>query len=212
MFAIPRRTLTAAALALAALPAAAQWYAGAAVGESRASFRDASTADQLIDLGFLDASTGADRSGTMYRLYGGWRFHRYFSMELGYTDLGKYRMRTTVSPPGTLDTSIRTEGADLSLVGMYPVWDRLQVLGRVGAYAARTRASFGGTGSVEVIDGAGSQSRHSTNAVYGAGLVYDFNPRWSVRAEWSRYEKLGTALTGGEFDASVWSAALQWRF
>lgn len=212
MFAIPRRTVLAAALALAALPAAAQWYVGAAIGDSRASFHGPSQADQFIDLGFLDASTSMDRSDTMYRLYGGWRFHRYFAVELGYADLGKYVMRTTVSPPGTLDTSMRTDGADLSLVGIYPVWERLQAFGRIGAYAARTRASYNGTGSVEVIPGAGNQSHRSTHAAYGLGLVYDFNPRWSVRGEWSRYDKLGTALTGGEFDASVWSAGLQWRF
>lgn len=212
MIAIPRQTLLTAALALAALPAAAQWYVGAAAGNSRASFRGPDPASQLIELGFLDASTSVDRSDAMYRLYGGWRFHRYLAVELGYVDLGRYSMRTTASPPGVLDTSIKSEGADLSLVGMYPVWDRLQVFGRIGAFAARTRASYSGSGSVEVIEGAGSQSRHSTHAVYGLGVMYDFNQRLSLRGEWSRYDKLGSALTGGEFDASVWSAGLQWRF
>jgi OmpA-OmpF porin, OOP family len=209
---ITRSILLGAALAWTASPAQAQWYVGASAGESRASFREGSQSDQLLALGFLSASTAIDGKGTMYRLHGGYRLHRHFAVELAYADLGKFMIRSTVEPAGSLETSVRSEGAELSALGLLPVGERLTLFARAGAFAARTKASYSGGGSVRLVDGGQSQTRRSTQAVYGVGATYDFTPSLALRVEWSRYGKLGDEFTGGELDADVLSAGIQWRF
>jgi OOP family OmpA-OmpF porin len=209
---IIRSILLGAALACAAWPSFAQWYVGASAGESRASLRGGLQADQLLELGFLGASTTIDDKDTMYRLHAGYRLHRHFAVELAYADLGKSLIRSTVVPTGSLETSVRSEGAELSAVGMLPVGGRLALFARAGAFAARTKASYSGDGSVRLVDGQQEQTRRSTHAVYGAGATYDFTPNLGLRVEWCRYDKLGDEFTGGEHDARVLSAGIQWRF
>ena len=209
---ITRFRLLGAALVLAAVPAQAQWYVGASAGESRASYRDSSQSDQFLDLGFDDASTSFDDKDTMYRLHVGYRLHRNIAVEAAYVDLGKIAIRSTVVPAGFLDTSVRTRGADLSVLGLLPLGERFVLFGRVGAFAARTKASYSSGGSVQLLDGRNEQSKSSTHLVYGLGGMYDFTPNLGLRAEWSRYDKLGNDLTGGEFNARTISAGAQWRF
>ena len=208
---IIRASLMGAALSCAALSASAQWYVGASAGQSRAS-GSGSQADQLADLGFFDASTRADDKDTMYRLHAGYRVHRNFAVELGFVDLGKYESHSTVSPPGFLDTSVKSHGIDLSAVGLLPLGERFTLFARAGAFASRTRASFSSGGSVRLIDGQQNQTKRSTHLVYGAGGTYDFTPNLGVRVEWARYDKLGDDFTGGEFAARALSAGVQWRF
>lgn len=199
-------------LAGAALPASAQGYIGAAAGQSRASFRGPGTDSQLLDLGFDGAQTSVDRTDTLYRLYAGWRLHRYVSIEAAYVDLGRFRSESAVLPAGTLSARTRTDGAEANVVGWWPVVERLQLMARAGLYAARTRTDYTGTGSVLLVDGASRQSRHSTRPVYGVGLAYAVTQPLALRAEWARYTKLGNDLTGGEFDDRAWTIGVEWRY
>lgn len=212
MFARPIRILAVLTVALASFPSTAQWYLGASAGQSRASFRGGDASEQLLDLGFDAASTSTDRSDVAYRVFGGYRLHRYVAVELAYADLGRFRMRSDVLPAGALNTSIRTDGAEANVVGIWPTWDRLSLMARAGVFNARTRARYDAEGSVLLIDGATRQSHRNTRPVYGVGLLYDISPRLGLRGEWSRYSKLGNDLTGGEFDVRNWLLGVQWRY
>lgn len=200
-------------LSLAAvLPVHAQWYAGASIGQSHASADGLSLSDQLLDLGFDVTSSDNDESDTAYRVFGGWRLNRWAAVELGYADLGKRNVRATVSPAGEFGAGIRTRLGDVSVLGFLPAWNRLALYGRAGAYTSRTRASFSGSGSVMLLDGAGSQSVRRSGGLYGVGATFDITPQWVVRAEWTRYARLGNDITGGRFDADVGSVGLVYRF
>ena len=201
-----------AALFLGALPAHSQWYAGASGGASRASLDRADRSEQLADLGFLNSVTTSDERDTMFRVHGGYRLHRYLAVEVGYTDLGKFRLSSTVLPAGSLETSIRSDGPDISAVGLLPLNEGLQLFARVGGFNARTKASYASGGSVRLIDGGQEQTHRSTKAVYGVGVMYELTRNLGLRAEWTRYGNLGGALTGGEHDADAVSAGVQWRF
>lgn len=205
-------SLLCAASACALGPAHAQWYVGASAGSSRASFDGDSQAEQLLDLGFEDASTSIDRSDTMARVHAGYRFHRNVAVELAYVDLGELRVRSVVLPAGTLDASVESRGADLSVLGLWPIGDRFTVFGRVGAFAARTRATYAATGSVELVDGGARQAHRSTRVLYGLGVMYQVTPRLAVRGDWAHYDKLGSDVTGGRFDIRTLSAGIVWRF
>lgn len=205
-------TLLAVAFAAFSIPSHAQWYAGGTIGQAEGSFGASGQNEQLLDLGFDDSSTSFDDKDTAYRVYGGFRFHRNFAAELAYVDLGRYQLRSTVLPAGTLTNRIRSSGAELSVLGLLPVGERWSLFGRLGVLAARTQASYSGEGSIFVNEGEGEQTKRTSGVVYGIGAMADLTPRFGLRLEWSEYRKLGDNLTGGEFDARVLSAGVQYRF
>lgn len=205
-------TLLALALAAISLPSHAQWYAGGTIGQTKGSLGSGGQNEQLIGLGFDDASTAFDDKDTAYRVYGGYRFHRNFAAEIAYVDLGRFELRSTVVPAGTLTNRIRSSGVDFSVLGLLPVSERWTVFGRLGVLAARAKASYSGDGSVFINDGEGEQSKRTSGIVYGVGAMADLTPRLGVRVEYNEYRKIGDDLTGGEFDARVLSAGVQYRF
>lgn len=201
-------SLVTLALAALALPAHAQWYAGGSVGRSKASLDSGLRDDQLFDLGFNGASTSVDDKGTAFRAFGGYRFHRYFAAELGYVDLGRYELRSTVAR-GSLNSSLRSRGIDLSALGLLPVGESFTLFGRVGVLAARTRSSFSSSGSVALIGG--SESERSSGVLYGLGGMADVAPNLALRVEYTEHRKVGDDLSG-DFKARTITAGVQYRF
>lgn len=197
-----------------ALPAVsqAQWYVGGSVGKSDISFDNAAQSDQFLDLGFTNPMTSSSTRDTGLRLFGGYQLHKYLAVEAAYVDLGKFNFRTDVTPPGALSGAMKVSGFELSALGILPLSDQFAVFARAGALAAETKTAYSGTGSVQVLIGGETQKRNSTQLSYGAGATYAINKKFSLRGEWSRYAKLGNALTGGQTDANLYSIGLVYRF
>lgn len=196
----------------AAAPSYAQWYVGASVGKSDIKFNNAAQSDQFLDLGFTNPSTVSSTKDTGYRAFGGYQLHKYIAIEAAYVDLGRFSFRTDVTPRGSLTGSTRIDGFELSALGTLPLGERFGLFARVGALSAETRTSYTGGGSIETLIGGESQKRRSTELAYGAGAMFNINKNFSVRGEWSRYEKLGNVLTGGRTDANLYSLGLVYRF
>ncbi len=196
----------------AATPSYAQWYVGGSVGKSDIKFDNAAQSDQFLDLGFTNPSTVSNTKDTGYRVFGGYQLHKYIAIEGAYVDLGRFSFRTDVTPKGSLTGSTRIDGFELSALGTLPIGDRFGLFARVGAFAAQTKTSYTGGGSIETLIGGDNQKKRSTELVYGAGAMYNINQNLSVRGEWSRYEKLGNIYTGGRTDANLYSLGLVYRF
>ena len=195
-----------------AAPAYAQWYVGASVGKSDIKFDNAAQSEQFLDLGFTNPSTVSNTKDTGYRAFGGYQLHKYIAIEGAYVDLGRFSFRTVVTPSGSLTGSTRIDGFELSAVGTLPLGERFGLFARVGALSADTRTTYTGGGSIETLIGGDVQKRRSTELAYGAGAMFNINKNLSLRGEWSRYEKLGSVLTGGRTDANLYSLGLVYRF
>ncbi len=209
------RTLVAAMAVVglgAAAPSYAQWYIGASIGKSDIKFNNAAQSDQFLDLGFTNATTVSDTKDTGYRAFGGYQIHPYVAIEAAYVDLGRFGFRTDVSPAGSLSGSTRIDGFDVSALGTVPLGERFGLFGRVGVYAAQTRTSYTGGGSIETLIGGETQKKRGTKLVYGAGATFNINKNLALRGEWSRYEKLGDVFTGGRTDANLYSLGVVYRF
>lgn len=198
-------------LAALALPAEAQLYAGGAFGQSRSKLEAADRTDQLFGLGFDGASTRADDRDTAYRLFMGYRLHRYLASEIGYTDLGRSALVSDVLPGGTLESRTRVRGADLSLLGLLPLGERFAVFARGGLFEGRARTNFLGSGSVRLLDPAESSKRRASG-LFGAGVMAQLSPRWDVRADWTRFRRVGDDGVGGRFDIDAWMVGAAYRF
>jgi OmpA-OmpF porin, OOP family len=205
-------SIAAVAAALIATPVGAQWYAGAGIGSSELKRDDSIQADQFLDLGFESATSTSDKRDVGFRMFGGYQLHRNFAIEAAYVNLGKSTSRSDVMPTGSLSGVTKTNGFEVSAVGMLPISERFGAFARLGAFSNETKTTYSGTDSVEVIVGAESQKKRSTQLSYGAGVTYNFNTRVALRAEWARFTKLGDALTGGQGDANLYLIGIAYRF
>lgn len=153
----------AAALAagtLVALPAMAQsgpglqgrYYVGGSIGKP--DFRTDN----------LGGVTGGDTSGTGFKLYGGYAFTPYVSLELGGAHLGKL---------AGVGGDAKADAYFLDAVGTFPINPQWAVLGRIGVVNTHVSAPIG--------------SDSGTDGKLGVGLQYNMDRNWSVRAEAEHY-------------------------
>src|ERR1700733_14026901 len=130
----------------------AGWYTGFNAGQSRAKIDDARIADGLLNDGFTTTSISNDDRHFGFKAFGGYEFNRYFALESGYFDLGRFGFWADTLPSGSLRGDIKVRGANFDLVGSVPIGDKFSLFARAGLNYADAKDTFAGTGSVTVID------------------------------------------------------------
>ena len=205
-------TLSLVALALIASPyARAQdtgWYLGLNVGQARAKIDDARITSGLLGSG-LGVTTLQDHDKDLgFKVFGGYEFNRWFSLEGGYFNLGKMGYDATTLPAGTLNGQIKVQGVNLDAVLKVPLTEKFSVFGRAGVIYADAKDTFSGTGAVIVVNP--SPSEKATNYKYGGGLQYDFTKSFGMRAEYERYRINDAVSNKGDLDLA--SIGLLFRF
>jgi OOP family OmpA-OmpF porin len=209
-----------AAGGLAGAPAFAQqakdtgFYLGGGLGYSKNKFDGAD-----FTLGIPGVAESADDNDTGYKIFGGYKFHRNFSVEGAYTNLGDFSYNYNAGVAGTASLGYDVDAWSLALVGSLPVWQGLSVLGKIGA--TRTTAELtlnsatGPIGAAVVAAGipvGTSAKKRRTDLLWGVGAQYDFAPRFGVRVEYEDYGKVGDSPNTGRAKASLWSANVLVRF
>ncbi len=195
-----------------AVPAQAQWYAGATAGESHTKINGDSLSAQFLDFGYSDAQTQTDTRGTAFRVFGGYQLNRYIGVEAGYADLGASSIRTDVVPTGMFARRIKTTGFDVSVVGTLPVTSQLSVFARAGAFMSERKTSFATSGDVELLAGVQGNTERQTKATFGVGVTYDFTKNIALRAEVSQTRKYADELLSQNRNIDFYSVGMQYRF
>jgi OOP family OmpA-OmpF porin len=186
----------------------AGWYGGLNVGQSKAEIDDARITSGLLAGGLGTTSISDDDSDVGYKVFGGYKFNRFFAVEGGYFDLGKFGFTANTVPLGTLSGNIRLRGVNLDLLGMLPITTRLSAFGRVGVNYAEARDSFSSTGAVSVLDT--NPKERDTNYKFGGGMQFDFTRSLGMRLEAERY-RVNDAV-GNKGDVDLISLGLVYRF
>jgi OOP family OmpA-OmpF porin len=183
-------------------------YVGFGIGPTKAKIDDPKIASSLLGSGFTTTSINDDASDNGFKLFGGYKFNRYFAVEGGYFDLGKFGFTATTVPAGTLSGNIKVKGVNLDLVGILPLTEKFSAFGRVGMNYAQAKDSFSGTGAVTVSNA--SPSKSEMNYKFGVGLQYDFTQSLGMRLEAERY-RIDDAV-GNKGDIDMVSLGLVYRF
>jgi OmpA-OmpF porin, OOP family len=201
-----------AALLLSMGPSAwaddAGWYTGVNAGQSRAKIDDTRIADGLLNDGFTTTSITNDDRHFAFKAFGGYEFNRYFSLEMGYFNLGKFGFTADTSPAGSLRGDIKLQGANFDALGSVPLGDRFSLFARAGLNYADAKDSFVGTGSVVATDA--SPRKWAANYKFGLGAEYDFTRSFGMRIEAERY-RIDDAV-GNKGDVDLYSAGLIFKF
>lgn len=184
------------------------WYGGANIGQSNATIDEARITSGLLGSGLVAGPFNLDERDGAYKIFGGYQFNPYFSVEAGYFDLGRFGFSTTTTPAGTLSGDIKLQGLNLDVVGTLPMTEKFSAFGRVGVTHARAKDHFAGTGAVNVLNP--NPSSRDTNLKVGLGLQYAFTDALSLRAEIERY-RVDDAI-GNRGDVDMASLGLVYRF
>src|ERR1700728_5317818 len=150
----------------------AGWYLGFNAGQSRAKIDDSRIADDLLIDGLATTSIGDENRHFAFKTFGGYEFNRYFALESGYFNLGKFGFTADTSPAGSLRGDIKLQGANFDAVGSVPIGDKFSLFARAGVNYADAKDSFAGTGLVAVTDS--SPRKWAANYKFGFGAEYDF--------------------------------------
>jgi len=184
------------------------WYAGANVGRSKARIDDAGIKAGLLGQGFDSVTIDNQSRSTGFKLFTGYQFNRYFSLEGGYFNLGHFSYTASTVPAGTLDGDIRVQGLDLDPVFSLPITEKFSAFARAGLTYAQSRDSFSGSRFVQVQDP--NPSKEAFNIKFGAGLQYDFTRSVGMRLEAERY-RIDDAV-GNRGDIDLFSVGVIARF
>lgn len=183
-------------------------YIGASVGRSIANIDRQSIADSLLPAGIATTRIERDERDQGHKLFGGYQLNRNFALEGGYFDLGTFGFTASTLPAGTLRGRIKVQGVNLDLVGFIPFNERFAAFARFGLNYAEAKDSFAGTGSINVLDP--RRSERDTNIKLGAGLQFNINESFALRAEIERY-RINDAV-GHDGDIDLISGGLIYRF
>lgn len=191
----PTRHLAASVLGLALAgpglswaeePRVPGWYLG--LGAGAATMQDEGEA--------LAGSTSFDDEDTGWKLFGGWRFHRYGAVELAYVDFGEF------TGEGPLRNNWEASGINASVLGVWPLPNRFSLFGKIGATYWDVENNFTG----------GSGDDNGTDFSYGVGAQYDFTDRVGARVEWERFQDVGEEGVTGTSDLDLISASVVFHF
>ncbi|WP_306600345.1 OmpA family protein [Geothrix sp. 21YS21S-2] len=174
------------------------WYLGANVGQARSRIDNGQITSSLLGAGFTTTGFREHERDLGYKVFAGYAFNRYFALEGGYFNLGKFDFRADTLPPGTLDGRLKAQGASLDGVVSLPFTDKFSAFGRLGVNYASVKDSFDGTGAVAITRPRLGKDR--ANYTFGGGLQYDFTRSVSLRAELERYRISDPVGTKGDLD------------
>ena len=156
------------------------WYVLASLGVSRIDFSGSDLDQELSSKGYT-TSSDIDQNSFAWKIIGGYKFSKNFSVEGGYVNLGHYdteiletdtNTNSFVSDVGTL-APLAIEGGLFETVGVLPLGKRFALLGKAGGLV------WSGESSLADDNG--------TDFVLGVGTSYKFNQRFAIRVEWERF-------------------------
>ncbi|MFC4933403.1 OmpA family protein [Massilia sp. GCM10023247] len=176
------------------------WYMGAGIVGSRGDIDEQRVVRNLMPAGASLSTFTRDERGLGFKLFAGKQLNRYFAIEGGYFDLGKFEFTANTTDNGVLRGETKYRGANLDLVGQFPLTQRLSLLGRAGVQYAKASSDFGGSRLRGGINASPDDS--ATNAKFGLGVEYKLTEAAALRWEVERYRTDDTAATRRNVDAA----------
>lgn len=193
--------LIAAALSLPAIASAAEqtsqrgWLFGGHLMGVRGSV-DAAQMDARIAREGYETQTrlsGQTRLGGM--AFAGYRWP-HVGLEAAYVDLGEMKTRVTGRNELTDDYLLAVgrshpqsgAGPQLSVLGYWPLGEKLELVGRAGAFYWKSNMDAQGGQRYRDVDD------RAFDATFGVGLSYRLSPRWTASAQVVQYRLAGERI------------------
>ena len=170
--------------------ASAQAYLGFGMGQARVN----------ID---CSGTNTCERTDTVAKLFGGYRFTPNWGLEAAYYDHGKLNQTATDATLGAVNADWKSSGYGLFAVASLPL-DPWSVFARLGVVDSKVRLD-----ATSSAGGSSSASERHTRFAWGAGAEYRFAPNWLGRLD---FEQINLKFQGEKRRADLWTLGLLYRF
>lgn len=161
------------------------WYAGVGVGHTTArpdtgDYADARTGSTTV--------VGTDDS-LAWKVYGGWRFSRYWAVETAYAQLGRYTVNYGFGTGGGNGVN-KLSAWSVALLGIWPMTDTFSLYALAGAAVVHSEYHFSGDGVVYPASASGDNN--TINPTLGMGASYAFTRNFALRFDYQSYGRVGS--------------------
>lgn len=175
-------------------------YQGLAFGRAKA----AQLCDSLKD--FSTVFTTCDTSSNSWKLFGGYRFHKYLGVEASYADFGSFKGDGRVASL-PVNAKVKASGIGLTAVGLLPVNDEISLMVKAGSVRWRARTTLH-------LDHKylGEDSESGYGFATGIGANYFFDNDVGLRFEFETIRNVGKQHTIQGANISIVSLGLVMRF
>lgn len=163
------------------IPYTSYGYVGANIG--RSDFKSDS-----CEFGFK-----CDDSDVGGKIFTGGKFNNFLGAELGYVNLGSFDRN---------GGDKKAQGVDFHLLGNVP-------LGQVANLYVKAGGIYAWTKTTATAPFADTGSEREFNWTYGAGVQFDVNPQWAVRADWDQYR---LKFADGRDNVALYSVGALYKF
>ncbi len=184
------------------------WYGGASLGRTSEAVNMDKAFRATMPAGFALTSYSDGDKDSGAKLFVGYQFNDYMSLEGGYFDLGDFDYQGNTTPAGIRYGNLGIDGWNIDLVGTFPLTQNLSALARFGFNYADTQSSFSGSGAAPLTSF--SIRETNSNYKYGVGLQYALAETFDLRLEAERYRVDEAA--GSKGDVDMLSLGFVWRF
>ncbi|MFA9262638.1 MAG: hypothetical protein ACEQSB_04790 [Undibacterium sp.] len=149
--------------------------------------------DKLLGSRYIDGAYAINSHSQPYQLGGGCNLGRYAAVEADYFQGYHHEVVTTAAlcvnalgervctKPGLLRRTASLEGWELSLLGKYPLTERVSLTGRLGVLSGVARVSVSFPESSEPVSL--SMEERGMLPILGVGLLYQANREFSLSVE-----------------------------
>ena len=90
----------------------AYWYGAFAAGQSRVRIDENRITEDLLAGGLATTQFTRNQTHFAWEVFGGYHFNKYFALESGYFNLGKFSFTSVTAPPGKLSGEIKVHGRE----------------------------------------------------------------------------------------------------
>lgn len=126
---------------------------------------------------------------TGFGLMAGYRVNRNFAVEGAYQDTGQANIS---------GRSADTNAWEVTGVGLLPLNERFDLLGKLGLYRGRAHGS--------------GASGNNNDVTFGLGAQYNVNAQLGVRVAWQRYADMGSGAFGAGDDLDMLKVGVVYSF
>jgi len=196
--------LAATCAAALVFAAASDFYGVLAIGRSSLDADSGSVDTRNLATGFTSSTTSSSSGATSGKIQLGYNLGKTFALEGGYNYLGKVNFVSNASN-GVASSAIGgnkdAQLVNLDLVARLPLNEQFSVLARFGGYYWKTQSDMPNAATL------GTTSVNDTGFDFkvGAGVQYDFNPKWAMRGEFERFNGIGNIGTSGDSKVNQWT-------
>ncbi|GER16283.1 porin family protein [Variovorax boronicumulans] len=167
-------------------------YVGGAIGRSSYSLSSSKNAPVPVPWG----GKKADKSGTSYKLYGGYRLTEHFGVEAGYARLGSVSQWSSAYGGSRLQTGTGQVFYAAATARM-PLGDAFALNGRLGVARGRISGDNKWAPAHQRISGSG------TGLMVGVGAEYRMTQNLAITADYDYFGKLSKQAKGGMFTVGL---------